>query len=148
MSCAHIANRQLSRIIGAKKPRRIRLLPYDAPDPTKIPRRDWLYGYHYMRRIVSATIGPGGIGKSSLGLVEAVGMALGRDLLGAEALKQASARLVSQRRGPARRNQPPHRRHLHQSWVGRTGGPHEPIHHLRPRHADQGGAWRHRGETR
>ena len=71
-----------------KKPRRIRLLPYDAPDPTKIPRRDWLYGYHYMRRIVSATIGPGGIGKSSLGLVEAVGMALGRELLGAEALKQ------------------------------------------------------------
>jgi RecA-family ATPase len=41
-----------------------------------------------MRRIVSATIGPGGIGKSSLGLVEAVGMAIGRDLLGTEHLKQ------------------------------------------------------------
>jgi hypothetical protein len=41
-----------------------------------------------MRRIVSATIGPGGIGKSSLGLVEAVGMAIGRDLLGAEELKR------------------------------------------------------------
>src|SRR5262249_30694686 len=71
-----------------KKPRRIRLLPYDAPDTTKIPRRDWAYGSHYMRRIVSATIGPGGIGKSSLGLVEAVGMAIGRDLLGVEELKR------------------------------------------------------------
>jgi len=71
-----------------KRRKRIRLIPYDAPDRTKIPRRDWLYGFHYMRRIVSATIGPGGIGKSSLGLVEAVGMAIGRDLLGAEQLKQ------------------------------------------------------------
>src|SRR5262249_5136148 len=68
------------------KPRRIRLLPYDAPDRATIPRRDWLYGYHYMRRIVSATIGPGGIGKSSLGLVEAVSMAIGRDLRGEETL--------------------------------------------------------------
>jgi hypothetical protein len=70
------------------KRKRIRLIPYDAPDRTKIPRRDWLYGYHYMRRIVSATVGPGGIGKSSLGLVEAIGMAIGRDLLGTEQLKQ------------------------------------------------------------
>jgi AAA domain/Bifunctional DNA primase/polymerase, N-terminal len=62
-----------------KKPR-ILLLPYDAPDPTKIPRREWLYGFHYMRKIVSATIGPGGIGKSSLNLVEAVGMSIGLDL--------------------------------------------------------------------
>jgi AAA domain/Bifunctional DNA primase/polymerase, N-terminal len=63
-----------------KKPR-IKLQRYDAPDPTKIPRREWLYGSHYMRKIVTATVGPGGIGKSSLGLVEAVGMAIGRDLL-------------------------------------------------------------------
>jgi hypothetical protein len=73
---------------GPPKRKRIRLIPYDAPDRTKIPRRDWLYGYHYMRRIVSATVGPGGIGKSSLGLVEAVGMAIGRDLLGTEQLKR------------------------------------------------------------
>jgi len=73
---------------GPPKRKRIRLIPYDAPDRTKIPRRDWLYGYHYMRRIVSATVGPGGIGKSWLGLVEAIGMAIGRDLLGTEQLKQ------------------------------------------------------------
>jgi hypothetical protein len=68
-----------------KKPR-VKLQRYDAPDPAKIPRREWLYGFHYMRKIVTATVGPGGIGKSSLGLVEAIGMALGRDLLGNEKL--------------------------------------------------------------
>jgi hypothetical protein len=67
---------------------RIRLLPYDAPDRTKIPPRDWLYGFHYMRKVVSATIGPGGIGKSSLDLVEAVGMSIGQDLLGKERLRR------------------------------------------------------------
>jgi hypothetical protein len=71
-----------------EKKRRIRLVPYELPDPAKIPRREWLYGYHYMRKIVSATIGPGGIGKSSLGLVEAISMAIGRDLLGREKLRR------------------------------------------------------------
>ena len=66
---------------------RIRLKQYAAPDRTTIPRRNWLYGFHYMRRIVSATIGPGGIGKSSLDLVEAIGMSLARDLLGTEELR-------------------------------------------------------------
>src|SRR5262245_25504877 len=46
-----------------EKKGRIALLRYDAPDPTTIPRRAWLYGFHYMRKIVSATVGPGGIGK-------------------------------------------------------------------------------------
>jgi AAA domain len=71
-----------------ERKRRIQLLPYDAPDRTLIPRRSWLYGFHYMRRIVSATVGPGGIGKSSLGLVEAVSMSIGRDLFGKEELER------------------------------------------------------------
>jgi AAA domain len=71
-----------------EKRRRIHLLPYDAPDRTQIPRRSWLYGFHYMRRIVSATVGPGGIGKSSLGLIEGVGMSIGRDLFGKEELEE------------------------------------------------------------
>src|SRR4029453_2926330 len=79
-----------------KKKRRIPLLPYDAPDRTQIPRRSWLYGFHYMRRIVSATVGPGGIGKSSLGLIEGVGMSTGRDLFGKEELEGAATALVSQ----------------------------------------------------
>ena len=47
-----------------------------------IPLREWLYGGHYMRGIASATIGPGGSGKSSLDLVEAIAMATARNLLG------------------------------------------------------------------
>lgn len=51
-------------------------------DGTSIPRRRWLYGRHLIRGYVSATISPGGIGKSSLVLVEALAMVTGRALLG------------------------------------------------------------------
>ena len=50
-------------------------------DPASIPRREWLYDRHYIRKFVSATIAGGGVGKSALKLTEAVSMALGRDLL-------------------------------------------------------------------
>jgi hypothetical protein len=50
-------------------------------DPTTIPPRQWLYGRHYMRGMVSATAGIGGAGKSSVLIVEAISMAIGRDLL-------------------------------------------------------------------
>jgi AAA domain len=50
-------------------------------DPSLIPRRQWLYGKHYIRKFVSATFAPGGLGKTSLVLVEAVAMASGRALL-------------------------------------------------------------------
>lgn len=46
-----------------------------------IPPRQWLYGFHYMRRMVSMTAGAGGGGKSSMTMVEAVSLATGRDLL-------------------------------------------------------------------
>jgi AAA domain/Bifunctional DNA primase/polymerase, N-terminal len=45
------------------------------------PPREWLYGRHYIRKFVSMTVAPGGVGKSSLDLVEAIAMANGRDLL-------------------------------------------------------------------
>jgi AAA domain-containing protein len=67
---------------GKKDAPKIYPKPFDCFDFTKIPQREWLYGKHYMRGIASATIGPGGSGKSSLDLVEAIAMATGRDLLG------------------------------------------------------------------
>jgi len=51
-------------------------------DPNKIPERQWLYGRHLLRRYVSVTIAPGGIGKSRLLMGEALAMASGRDLFG------------------------------------------------------------------
>lgn len=50
-------------------------------DPSTLPRREWLYGRHYIRKFVSATFSPGGIGKSSLAIVEALSMTSGRLLL-------------------------------------------------------------------
>ncbi|MDI1347113.1 MAG: AAA family ATPase [Pseudolabrys sp.] len=57
--------------------------PYGWRDPRTIPPREWLYDRHYIRRYVTCTVGAGGMGKSSLDLVEAVAQASGRPLLGA-----------------------------------------------------------------
>ncbi|WP_248310853.1 AAA family ATPase [Bosea vaviloviae] len=50
--------------------------------PWKIPPRQFLYGRHYVRKYLSATIAPGGVGKSALALTEAVAMASGKPILG------------------------------------------------------------------
>jgi hypothetical protein len=47
-------------------------------DPAAFPRRQWLYGKHYLRRTTSLTAAPGGMGKSSLLLVESLAMATAR----------------------------------------------------------------------
>jgi hypothetical protein len=58
--------------------------PYSWPDPAKIPPRQFLYGRHYIRKTIGATIGAGGRGKTTLGPLEFVGMACGRNLLTGE----------------------------------------------------------------
>ena len=50
--------------------------------PMSIPRREFLYGTHLIRGFLSVSVAPGGVGKSSLELVEAVVMAAGKALLG------------------------------------------------------------------
>jgi hypothetical protein len=57
-------------------------LPFVLPDPRSVPPREWLYGRHYIRRYVSASVAPGGIGKTALSVAEALAIATGRDLLG------------------------------------------------------------------
>jgi hypothetical protein len=56
--------------------------PFVFRDPATIPQREWLYGQLLVRKIVSATISPGGIGKSSLVAVEALAMVSAKALLG------------------------------------------------------------------
>ncbi|MHA3915695.1 AAA family ATPase [Halovulum sp. GXIMD14793] len=51
-------------------------------DPSTLPPRPWLYGRHLIRKQVSVTVAPGGVGKSSLTICEALAMASGRELLG------------------------------------------------------------------
>ena len=56
--------------------------PFVWRDPATMPRREWLYGRHLIRKFVSATFAPGGVGKSALALAEAMAMASGKPLLG------------------------------------------------------------------
>jgi len=56
--------------------------PFSWRDPRTIQPRAWLYGHHLIRKYVSATIAPGGVGKSTLTTCDAVAMAAGRAILG------------------------------------------------------------------
>lgn len=58
--------------------------PFTWLNPSEIPRREWLYGWHYVRRYLSATMAPGGVGKSSLLVAEALAMVSGKAILGAQ----------------------------------------------------------------
>ena len=49
---------------------------------SEIPPRQWLFGQHLIRGFLSLTVAPGGLGKSSMVLVEALAMATGKPLLG------------------------------------------------------------------
>jgi hypothetical protein len=60
----------------------IKANPFTLGDPRAIPPRERLYGHHYVRRFLSATVAPGGGGKSALAIVEALAMATGKNLLG------------------------------------------------------------------
>ncbi|MCD1264052.1 ATPase [Shinella sumterensis] len=51
-------------------------------DPKSIARREFAYGNHLIRKYVSVTVSPGGLGKTSLSLAEALAMTSGKTLLG------------------------------------------------------------------
>ena len=55
---------------------------FSAADMRSVEPRRWLYGKHLIRGYVSATVSPGGVGKTTLELTEAIALATGRDLLG------------------------------------------------------------------
>jgi hypothetical protein len=61
---------------------------YTFPNPASIRLRQWIYGDHYIRGFVSATVAPGGLGKSSLTIAEALAMASGKPLLGVKSRGQ------------------------------------------------------------
>ena len=51
-------------------------------EPSQIPMRRFIYGSHYIRKFVSLDVAPGGVGKSSLVIVEALAIASGKPVLG------------------------------------------------------------------
>jgi hypothetical protein len=66
-----------------KDPRQnIAAAPFVYCTPETLPRREFLYGTHLIRKFLSATIAPGGRGKSSLLMAEAIDMASGGKVFG------------------------------------------------------------------
>jgi hypothetical protein len=63
-------------------------------DPATIPRREVLYGRHYSRKNIGASIGAGGRLKTSHSLFEAVEMANGRKLAAGEELPVGPLRVL------------------------------------------------------
>jgi hypothetical protein len=62
--------------------RAIKASPFTWQDPQTIPPREWLYDRHYIRRYLSTTVAPGGVGKSALAIAEGLAMVTGKNLLG------------------------------------------------------------------
>jgi hypothetical protein len=60
----------------------IEATPFQWIEPRRIPPRRFIYGHHYVRQFLSTTVAPGGIGKTSLGIVEGLAMTSGKPLLG------------------------------------------------------------------
>lgn len=60
--------------------RLVRATPFAWRPTDAIPKRQWLYGKHLLRKFVSLDVAAGGVGKSSLKIGEALAMASGRDL--------------------------------------------------------------------
>lgn len=54
--------------------------PFTWRPTAQIPKRQWLYGRHLLRKFISLDVAAGGVGKSSLKIGEALAMATGRDL--------------------------------------------------------------------
>jgi hypothetical protein len=55
--------------------------PFVWINPDRVPQRQWLYRPHYLRQFPSLTVSTGGVGKSSMLIVEALAMVTGRALL-------------------------------------------------------------------
>lgn len=60
----------------------IHATPYQWREPTDIPRREWVYGNLLIRKFVTATVAPGGVGKSSLIAAETLAQVSAKSLLG------------------------------------------------------------------
>jgi AAA domain len=63
-------------------------------DPATIPPREFLYGRHFIRKNIGATIGAGGRFKTSQGLFEAIEMVVGRNLTTGEELPAGQLRVL------------------------------------------------------
>src|SRR5262245_43171134 len=64
------------------------LFPYQPRLFSEIPKRQWLHARHYVRRHVVMTVAPGGYGKSSLLLANALELVTGRGIIGPQPIER------------------------------------------------------------
>jgi hypothetical protein len=105
--------------------------PYAWTDAKDIPLRDWLYGRLLVRQFLSMTIAPGGVGKSSLIVAEALSMVTARDLVGIKARPTAQGMAVESRR-PADRDDAKDSGCVHSLQNQARGNRGRPVRKLRP----------------
>ena len=60
-----------------------------------LPKRRWVYGNHHIRGFVSVTASAGGIGKTSLTMVEAMAVAVNKPLLGEQVKEQTNVWVIN-----------------------------------------------------
>lgn len=60
-----------------------------------MPRRRWIYARHYIRKYVTVLASAGGIGKSSLTLVEGLSVAADRPLLGEQVIEPTNVWIIN-----------------------------------------------------
>ena len=80
-------------------PEPLDVLPWPTPvqeiNALTLPRRQWVYSNTYIRKYVTVTASAGGIGKTSLTMVEALAIATGRKLLGQPVHEQATVWVIN-----------------------------------------------------
>jgi len=69
--------------------------PYNMFNALTLPRREWIYGYDYIKKYISVTASAGGIGKTSAIIVEALAIATGKDLLGVPVKEQTNVWIIN-----------------------------------------------------
>lgn len=72
----------LSVIDPSAQPPPVKATPFNWINPKTIPRRSFAFGTHYIRKYVSVTVAPGGLGKTAHSIVDALAMASGKGLAG------------------------------------------------------------------
>jgi hypothetical protein len=85
-----VEQQQASEVSAAEWP-----TVYDFFDEEALAPRQWIYGRHYLRKFVSVLASAGGIGKTSLQIVEALAIATGRPLLGEEVHEPCNVWIVN-----------------------------------------------------
>ena len=68
---------------------------YDMFDEASIEPRRWIYGHHYLRSFVSVLASAGGVGKTSLQIVEALAIVTGKPLLGEDVKERTNVWIVN-----------------------------------------------------